>query len=409
MACIKKRRNRWVIDYRDITGHRRWETVQGTRKVAEDRLGEILKTGKPSPVDTKRTFKEYAEGWLDTYAKTEIKESTRREYTAVLRNHLYPALGSLPFVKIRREHVRRLIAEKSEAGLSRSTIRNILAPLREVYNNAIDDGLASFNPASRVGKFNKRKSAENKINPLTRKELSTLLEKTRERMPHYYPLLLCAGRSGLREGELIGLRPSDLDFNGRFIEVQRSISRGKVTTPKNGKARRVDMSLQLTNTLDALVAAKKAEALKRETAKPANERRHPDEVIAEVMDDWLFTTPNDGKQLDPNNMRKRVFYRCLDFAELRRVRFHDLRHTFASLLIQQGESLVYVKDQLGHHSIQITVDTYGHLVPGGNRQAVDRLDDIEVGEDEFQGQNAGKPVAIGSSPEKSGSKVVAKW
>jgi len=409
MACIKKRRNRWVIDYRDITGHRRWETVQGTRKVAEDRLGEILKTGKPSPVDTKRTFKEYAEVWMDTYAKTEIKESTRREYTAVLRNHLYPALGSLPFVKIRREHVRRLIAEKSEAGLSRSTIRNILAPLREVYNNAIDDGLASFNPVARVGKFNKRKSAENKINPLKRKELSTLLEKTGERMPHYYPLLLCAGRSGLREGELIGLRPSDLDFHGRFIEVQRSISRGKVTTPKNGKARRVDMSLQLTNTLDALVAAKKAEALKRETTKPANERRHPDEVIAEVMDDWLFTTPNDGKQLDPNNMRKRVFYRCLDFAELRRVRFHDLRHTFASLLIQQGESLVYVKDQLGHHSIQITVDTYGHLVPGGNRQAVDRLDDIEVGEDEFQSQNAGKPVANGSSPKKSGSKVVAKW
>ncbi len=152
------------------------------------------------------------------------------------------------------------------------------------------------------------------------------------------------------------------------------------------------MSLQHTNPLDALVAAKKAEALKRETAKPANERRHPDEVIAEVMDDWLFTTPNDGKQLDPNNMRKRVFYRCLDFAELRRVRFHDLRHTFASLLIQQGESLVYVKDQLGHHSIQITVDTYGHLVPGGNRQAVDQLDDAEGVKTEDQPQSGHKMV-----------------
>jgi len=65
----------------------------------------------------------------------------------------------------------------------------------------------------------------------------------------------------------------------------------------------------------------------------------------------------------------------LDRTDLPRVRFHDLRHTFASLLIQQGESLAYVRDQLGHHSIQITVDTYGHLVPGGNRQAVDRLDD----------------------------------
>jgi hypothetical protein len=75
----------------------------------------------------------------------------------------------------------------------------------------------------------------------------------------------------------------------------------------------------------------------------------------------------------------------LEKAELRRVRFHDLRHTFASLLIQNGESLAYVRDQLGHSSIQITVDTYGHLVPGANRQAVDRLDDTQ---DRKQSQDA---------------------
>src|SRR3954452_7522861 len=67
----------------------------------------------------------------------------------------------------------------------------------------------------------------------------------------------------------------------------------------------------------------------------------------------------------------------LEKAELRRVRFHDLRHTFASLLIQQGESLAYVRDQFGHKSVQITVDVYGHLVPGGNRGPVDRLDDAQ--------------------------------
>ena len=70
-----------------------------------------------------------------------------------------------------------------------------------------------------------------------------------------------------------------------------------------------------------------------------------------------------------------MFYKALAKAGLRRVRIHDLRHTFASLLIQNGESLAYVKDQLGHHSIQITVDIYGHLVPGANREAVARLDD----------------------------------
>jgi integrase len=107
------------------------------------------------------------------------------------------------------------------------------------------------------------------------------------------------------------------------------------------------MSLQLTNTLETLLAKRKAETLRRELDKPAEERRKQEEVLAEVIDGWVFTTPQ-GAQLDPSNMRKHVFYRALDLPELRRVRFHDLRHTFASLLIQQGESLPYVKDQLGH-------------------------------------------------------------
>lgn len=88
-----------------------------------------------------------------------------------------------------------------------------------------------------------------KIEPLTREELSTLLETVEDRMPDYYPLLLCAARTGMREGELIGLKGGDIDFNGRLIEVRRNVVRGRVTTTKSGKTRRVDMSLQLTNTL----------------------------------------------------------------------------------------------------------------------------------------------------------------
>jgi len=78
--------------------------------------------------------------------------------------------------------------------------------------------------------------------------------------------------------------------------------------------------------------------------------------------------------LHPHNLRDRVFYRLLTKAKLRKVRFHDPRHTFAPLLLQQGERLVYVKEQMGHSSIQVTVDLYGHLIPEGNKQAVDRLD-----------------------------------
>jgi integrase len=88
---------------------------------------------------------------------------------------------------------------------------------------------------------------------------------------------------------------------------------------------------------------------------------------------WVFPS-REGTPHEERNVRH-VFTRMLEKAELRQIRIHDLRHTFASLLLQQGESVVYVKEQLGHASIQITVDTYGHLIPGANGGAVDRLDD----------------------------------
>ena len=379
MACIRKRRGKWMIDYRDASGKRRWETIEGNRKDAEDRLAKIIASGR-RVVDTKRTFQDYAEEWLEVYVRTHLKESTREHYEGIFRTHLFPALGGLLFSKITREMVKRLITDKVQAGLSWSTVKNVIVPLREIYNHAMEDGMVIANPAARIGKFNRKRNQEKKIEPLTREELSILLETVEDRMPHYSPLLLCAARTGMREGELIGLKGGDIDFNGRLIEVQRNVVRKRVTTPKNGKTRRVDMSLQLTNTIERLLARRKAEALKR------------GESLDDVMEDWVFTTPQ-GTQLDPNNLRKRVFYRALAMAGLRRVRFHDLRHTYASLLIQQGESLAYIRDQLGHHSIQITVDTYGHLVPGGNRQAVDKLDDVRTDRRQDIGESGSRMVA----------------
>ncbi|MCZ6563068.1 MAG: site-specific integrase [Deltaproteobacteria bacterium] len=274
--------------------------------------------------------------------------------------------------------VKNLIAEKKKSGLSRSSVKNIIIPLREIFYDAIDDGkFSSNNPAARLGKLIKKgefKEAK-EINPFRREELQTLMKAAHEKMPHYYPLLLCAVRSGLREGELIALKGSDIDFHGRFIDVRRNIYRGKITTPKNGKTRRVDMSRQLTDVLDKLIHRRKADALRQEMERPHEERRGHAEVLNEVLDGWLFTTPTRGRQLESANLRNRVFYRLLDTAGLRRVRFHDLRHSFATLLIQGGKSLAYVRDQLGHSSIKITVDTYGHLVPGGNKENVDDLDD----------------------------------
>lgn len=123
----------------------------------------------------------------------------------------------------------------------------------------------------------------------------------------------------------------------------------------------MDMSLQLTDTLKAHLLERKKETLKRGWGE---------------VPPWVFISGL-GTPLNSANFHYWVWRPLLAKAKLRHIRVHDLRHTFASLLIQNGESLAYVKEQLGHSSIQITVDTYGHLVPGGNRQAVDRLDGLE--------------------------------
>jgi integrase len=377
MACVRKRRGKWVIDYRDASGKRRWKTIEGTRKEADEELAKIVRAGRPTAADTKRKFGEYATEWLETYVKPNCKQSSYWEYQSVIRNHLTPEFGNIPLVKINRAMVEAMVAKKVASGLSRSHVRNIIVPLREMFNNAIDKGLNAPNPAVRMGKVNYRRGDSKRVNPLTREEVGTLLSTVKEKLPDDYPLLLFACRTGARAGEIVAVCPTDLDFNSRFVQICRNSSRGQITTTKSGRARRVDMSMQLTNELERLVAHKKANALTRELTKPEHERRTPDEVISRVMEQPLFTR-KDGRPLDPNDLRRQILYRALTAAGIRRVRFHDLRHTFASLLLQQGESLTYVKEQLGHASIQMTVDVYGHLIPGQNRQAVDKLDDLNL-------------------------------
>jgi integrase len=405
MACVRKYRGHWVVDWRDpITRKRAIEAVEeDSREAAKRRLAEILKTGEQ--VGSKATFKEYGDWWLENCANGTIKDSTYQEYEAVLKNHVYPLLGSKPFAKVNRAMIRELIAAKKKEGFSQSTIRNIMAPVRGMFFQAIEDGAAHQNPAARIGKLNKRsknpiqrcpqcsteydssvsvcakdgKSLEpvGEINPLTREEIQTVLQTaTGGKYLHHYPLFLCAPRTGIRQGELVALKGIDVDFNSGLIHVQRNLSRGKITLPKNGKTRKVDMSAQLAEVLNELLSKRSADALRREMEKPADKRQDAATVVNEVMEGWLFQTPV-GTQIDPSNLRK-LFNRLLTDAKLRRIRFHDLRHTFASLLLQNSESPAYVKEQMGHSSIQVTVDIYGHLVPGGNRQAVDRLDDASA-------------------------------
>jgi integrase len=303
------------------------------------------------------TLNEYAQAWLKT-VKGNLKASTYRFYDRNLTAYVLKQLGTRQVSSICRRDCRDLVATWRATGLKVATVKGIARTLSTILTQAVEDGLLPGNPALRLGRYLRAgDEPKRQIEPLTRGEGVHLLAVAREHFPGWHPILLCALRTGMRQGELLALQWADVDFAGGFIAVTRNIVRGVVTTPKNHRHRRVDMSSQLAQVLAALRLQQRAKALKDGESAP--------EVV--------FAS-REGTMRDEANLRH-VFYRALEKGKMRRIRFHDLRHTFASLLIQQGESLAYVKEQMGHSSIQVTVDVYGHLVPGGNRAAVDRLDD----------------------------------
>ncbi len=169
---------------------------------------------------------------------------------------------------------------------------------------------------------------------------------------------MCAVRTCMRQGELIGLHWEDVDFQGSFIEVRHNVVRRQETSTKTKKIRRVDLSPQLGRELLTIKETRQLEASMKGQALP----------------EWVFLTPQ-GNRMTPEVLRK-AFYACLEAAGLRRVRFHDTRHTFASLLIQQAANVKYIQQQLGHSSISITLDVYSHLFEGDHRHQVHRLDDV---------------------------------
>ena len=200
---------------------------------------------------------------------------------------------------------------------------------------------------------------------MTLEEVEKLLSTAMRVSPEYYPIFLLAVRGGLRRPEPVALQWGDIEFGedgqdkNRFILVQHNYVRREHTTTKSKKSRRVDMSRQLRSVLikmrDERLRAAKTEGK------------------ADISKELVFSSP-DGKILDPDNFYHRHFVPVLLKSGIRKIRLHDLRHTFGSLLIQCGASVVFVKGQMGHSSIQVTVDTYGHLVPGADISYVDRLD-----------------------------------
>ena len=304
------------------------------------------------------SFKVYAVNWLETLIKTTRRSGTYKRYKEVLEKYAFPAIGKTPIENVTRGNVRDLLLSVHAGGLSKSTVGLVRDVISGPIGYALDEGVIKTNPVTGVLKrLNMKRDKRAKGDTLTHEEVATFLETCQGgSLREYHPFFLCAFRTGMRLGELLALQWGDVDFHGQFIEVRRSYKLGKISPTKTGGIRRVDMSDQLTEALHNLHTQRKREAI----------RDGRGGVVETIFH-------RDGKPMEQNYIR-RIFKRILKSAGLREIRLHDTRHTFASLLLTDGISPAYVKDQMGHSGIGITVDVYGHMIPSSNRDVVNRLD-----------------------------------
>ena len=365
----------WVfINHRGRRRAKRCASKKAAMMVA-DKIDAALKLGHTDVLEPQSTpgqvptLAGYTETWLPTLSPR-VRGSTADDYATRLRVRILPLLGSLPLTEITRERVRRFLGELAARGnrrvtkprpLARATLKGTLHVLSALLGRAAEDGLIPVNPARGLARdiAAPTSSEVQEVEVFTPGELGGLLGIAGSDYPEWHPFLLCLARTGIRLGEAVALEWRDVDFERRVLVIRRTERRGRVNVPKSGKARRVDMSPQLTATLSGLTSLQEAEAALVGRTAPAR----------------VFPMPGTCGPIRDDVFRNNVWTLVLRRAGLRYRKPHTLCHTYASLLIEAGESLKYVQEQLGHHSPAFTLAVYGHLIPRGDRRAVDRLDD----------------------------------
>jgi integrase len=354
-------------------GKRRRKSVfTRTRAEAAEQLHIAIEARKRGVVITGRqqTVQQFLEAWLRDVAKPKVRADTYRSYEGIVRLHLVPDLGRIQLSKLQPQHVQELLVRKTKAGLSARSVKTICTVLGGALQQALRWGLVERNVARlavspRVPRY--------EAGFLSATEARHLLAVARDeseaaRLGALYTVALALG---LRQGEICGLRWVDVDFDHRgsqgepqpTLAVNHQLKRiaGKLALmpPKSEHSRRV---LALPSQLaQALADHRQAQILERLSVGPEwTDSGH------------VFTTPT-GAPLDPSTLRK-AFKRLLVAAELPPVRFHDLRHSAASLLLAQGVPMRSIMETLGHSQIGITMNLYAHLAPELRRDVAQAAD-----------------------------------
>jgi integrase len=353
MACVSKRRGRWVVDFIDLNGKRRWITMPegSTKKKATTKLREIedqIARRVYLPERSIPKFSKVAEQWIK-YKRTNLRESTYSVYKGHTKNH-FSELDSLKVNRITTAKIEEFIACRQKEGMHILTLRKILVTLGQILAYAVRHRYIDYNPlrdAERPrGKGTKQ---EKQIKILTPNQITTLLDAVSDQK--YKTLIRLAIMSGARQGELLGLKWPDVDWENNQIHIQRTFNKGCFYSTKTQTSnRRIDLG-----------PAMMTELKRWRLACPKNRLQ--------------LVFPNEsGKPMNYSNAVNRYFKPALKKAKLPMMRWHDLRHTFASLMIHQGENIKYIQSQLGHSSPTVTLNVYAHLMNPVNQESACRLE-----------------------------------
>ncbi len=343
-SIYRRKDGSWVAQYtagdkrRYIYGKTRKDVAAGLSKAIAERDSGIVYDSENLKVAG------YLDRWLDSIKDT-LRERTWRRHEEITRIHLKPTLGNIKLDRLSALQVQSLYRTKLNSGLSPRTVQIIHATLHKALKQAVRWSLVPRNVCEVVVPPRVPKS---EIRPLDARQAKKLLDKAWDTQPYYYPLYVLAVTTGMRSGEILGLQWQDVDLDAGTVQVRRTVFNGVVSTPKTSRSNR---GIKLPEIA--------VEAI----------RRHPRRSA------WVFSSKN-GNSLSVHNLHNRSWKPLLRDARLPDIRFHDLRHTCATLLLSKGVHPKLVQELLGHSSIEITLDTYSHVLPSMSDGVATAMDDL---------------------------------
>ena len=342
----------------DLTGKRRRRVVYGATKAAVmDKLKQLYMAslhGALNVQPSRLTVAQYLSHWLENVARPRVRSSTYALYEGLIRLHVNPRIGGLQLSKLTATHIEALYAELAHDGVSARNRQLVHARLYTALKKAVRLKLIPHNVCVDVDRPVAPKKEFPVLNP---EQASQFLTAARE--DRLFALYVVAVATGLRQGELLGLWWEDIDFERGTLSVRSQLQEVA------GDLARVEPKTKESRRKVALPAAAVA-AL----------RSHRERMRLEGLSTpWVFCTTSGGP-IRKSNLRRRSFERVLKRSGLPHMRFHDLRHTAATLLLNEDVHPKVVQERLGHARIQITLDIYSHVLPSMQKEAADKLDHL---------------------------------